>query len=433
MCRNPVGEGANRTRSMGSFSITWGDSVAALPSNKRYAEISRQALEPLQGDRSSAGEGRRRGALRISARFASARERALTYESKSSAVSWCGPAKSLSRSATSLLADRVGPSWMPTPWVWNNDRSAVTMTRLVDWPFSTTSNRYERALCCCSNPKYLTSIASPFGSGRPARSGRGVNSYTSVVGSTGGEPSGPAFGVSSDGTLSDELARFCFRWIRRAALSFCRSKRRISFWRFLKVSICSGHGADLGTASTARPCRSILPAGLPPPPSPALRTTGVATAPAFILRARLVHVERATFQAGTVQRRDCPIRLGGIRHLDESEAARTPSVSVGHQVHTIDLAVRLEKRSHRRLGCGKIQIAYEDVFHVLAPSVFQLCGLDEADQNGQALAGLLKGTIMVSCPASLLQSNCPRRIAYRTKAIESVLRDRRCFGSDDLA
>ena len=34
-----------------------------------------QALEPLQGDRSSAGEGRHRGVLRISARLASARER----------------------------------------------------------------------------------------------------------------------------------------------------------------------------------------------------------------------------------------------------------------------------------------------------------------------------------------------------------------------
>jgi hypothetical protein len=39
--------------------------------------------------------------LRMSARLASARERAFTYESKSSLVSSCAPAKSLSRSATS--------------------------------------------------------------------------------------------------------------------------------------------------------------------------------------------------------------------------------------------------------------------------------------------------------------------------------------------
>ena len=41
-----------------------------------------QALEPLQGDRSCAGEGRRRGALCISGRLASARERALTYAAR---------------------------------------------------------------------------------------------------------------------------------------------------------------------------------------------------------------------------------------------------------------------------------------------------------------------------------------------------------------
>ena len=41
-----------------------------------------RALEPLQGDRSSAGEGRRRGVLRISARLASARERAFTYAAR---------------------------------------------------------------------------------------------------------------------------------------------------------------------------------------------------------------------------------------------------------------------------------------------------------------------------------------------------------------
>src|SRR5215469_15159988 len=66
-----------------------------------------QALEPLQGDRSPAGEGRRRGALRISARLAS-RERAFTDESKSSPVSSCAPAKSLSRSIV-LCVDEKKP------------------------------------------------------------------------------------------------------------------------------------------------------------------------------------------------------------------------------------------------------------------------------------------------------------------------------------
>src|SRR5262249_20491437 len=102
-----------------------------------------------------------------------------------------------------------------------------------------------------------------------------------------------------------------------------------------------------------------------PPLTPAaLGAARESTAPAFSLRTRLVYVERATFHVGAIQRRNCSIRLGRIRHFDESEAARTPGVSIRHQVHTIHLSVPLEKRSHRRLGSGKIQIAYKDVLHV---------------------------------------------------------------------
>ena len=116
----------------------------------------------------------------------------------------------------------------------------------------------------------------------------------------------------------------------------------------------------------AQPCRYTLPAGLSTLTPAALGASRESTAPTFRLRTRLVHVEQATFKVGAIQSRDCPIRLGRIRHLDESEAARMPRVTVRHQVHTTDFSVCLEKRSHRRLGCGKIQIAYVDVFHVPA-------------------------------------------------------------------
>src|SRR5262249_15507105 len=86
------------------------------------------------------------------------------------------------------------------------------------------------------------------------------------------------------------------------------------------------------------------------------------TPPTFGLRPYLVHVERATFQVGAIQRRDCPIRLGGIRHLDESEAARTIAVSVRYHVQTSHFSVRLEKRSHRRLGCGKSKLPTKMLF-----------------------------------------------------------------------
>jgi len=71
--------------------------------------------EPLQGDCSSVREGRRRGALRIAARFAFSSERALAYPRKSSAVSSWAPAKFLSKSALSLPAQSDGPSWITTP------------------------------------------------------------------------------------------------------------------------------------------------------------------------------------------------------------------------------------------------------------------------------------------------------------------------------
>ena len=151
------------------------------------------------------------------------------------------------------------------------------------------------------------------------------------------------------------------------------------------------------------PCRAdiSLPAGLSPLTPAALRSARESTAPTLSLRTSLVYVECATVQVGSMQRRNCLLRLGRIRHLDESEAARPPSLSILYHIHMIHFSVRLEKRSQRRIGCGKIQIAYEDVFHVLAHSVFQLCGLDEADRNGQALAGLLKGTTIIPLRAIL--------------------------------
>jgi len=126
-----------------------------------------------------------------------------------------------------------------------------------------------------------------------------------VVGSTVGEESGSAFAVSSDDVPSSDAARFCFRWIRRAALSLCRSSRRISFWRLLKVSI-SLITAPAGTATFAQSRRYTLPAGLPSLTPASLGAARESAAATFSLRTRLVEVERATFQIGAIQSRNCP-------------------------------------------------------------------------------------------------------------------------------
>jgi hypothetical protein len=51
-------------------------------------------------------------------------------------------------------------------------KSALTVRRLVGWPSSVPSNRYERAFCCWSNPKYLTCMSPPRSRANQARHSR---------------------------------------------------------------------------------------------------------------------------------------------------------------------------------------------------------------------------------------------------------------------
>src|SRR5215469_8600398 len=119
--------------------------------------------------------------------------------------------------------------------------------------------------------------------------------------------------------------------------------------------VASAFGAPLQPQTpTATIAQATLPAGLPSLTPAALGSARESAAPTFSLRARLVNVERAASRVGAIQSRNRSIRLGRVRHLDESEAARTPGVAVRDQVHTIHLSVRLEKRSHRGFGGGKI-------------------------------------------------------------------------------
>ena len=109
------------------------------------------------------------------------------------------------------------------------------------------------------------------------------------------------------------------------------------------------------------------------------------------LRPRLVHDQGKAFEIGAIQASYGLIGLMGIAHCDKCETARAASVAVLHQIDSINGSILLEKRAYRRIGSRKIQIAYENILHVIALSVFQLCGQDEADQDSHALAGLSKG------------------------------------------
>jgi hypothetical protein len=109
------------------------------------------------------------------------------------------------------------------------------------------------------------------------------------------------------------------------------------------------------------------------------------------LRPRLVHDQGKAFKIDAIQACYGLIGLMRVAHFDKRETARAAGVAVLHQIDSINGSILLEKRAYRRIGSRKIQIAYENILHAIALSVFQLCGQDEADQDSHALAGLSKG------------------------------------------
>ena len=61
------------------------------------------------------------------------------------------------------------------------------------------------------------------------------------------------------------------------------------------------------------------------------------------LRASLVHAHRAAVQIGAVQLGNRVLRLVGVRHFDEREAAGLSGVTVGHEVDALSTFPNWEK------------------------------------------------------------------------------------------
>jgi hypothetical protein len=116
---------------------------------------------------------------------------------------------------------------------------------------------------------------------------------------------------------------------------------------------------------------------------PAIAALATASA-AFGLGTRFVDVERPSVEVGAVQSCDGLVGLAVVRHFDKCEAARSAGITISYDIHSRNVAVRLEKRADGGI-CGiKIQIAYKNILHSVL-SVFQLCGLDKADLNSAKL------------------------------------------------
>ena len=142
--------------------------------------------------------------------------------------------------------------------------------------------------------------------------------------------------------------------------------------------------AVLGWTASLKGC---LPARLAP-----LTAETAAVSATLDLGTGFIDVQCPAFEIRAVQAGDSPVGFFGLAHLDKRKAAGAAGITIRNQIHTINCSVPLEHGTNRRIGSGKIQVAYKNILHYLLFSVFQLCGQDEADQDSQALAGLSKGT-----------------------------------------
>ena len=120
-----------------------------------------------------------------------------------------------------------------------------------------------------------------------------------------------------------------------------------------------------------------LPAGFSPLPA----LTAARPAPesaALWFRPCLIDIKRAAVEIRAVKCSDGAVGFRGIGHFHEREATGAAGVAVGYKTDAVHGSVRLKERPERTFSCGKIQIAYKDVFHCFL-SVFQLCGRNKAD------------------------------------------------------
>ena len=67
---------------------------------------------------------------------------------------------------------------------------------------------------------------------------------------------------------------------------------------------------------------------------------------------RLIDLQRASPQFGSVQRGDGFIGLAGVRHFNKCEAPRATGFPVGHDADLFDSAMRLENVAQLGLGCA---------------------------------------------------------------------------------
>src|SRR3972149_8233653 len=85
-------------------------------------------------------------------------------------------------------------------------------------------------------------------------------------------------------------------------------------------------------------------------PAPAAAAAAAAAAATVALGSGFVDVQRATAELGAVDAADSRLGGGGVRHLDEGEAARAAGGAVGDDAGAIHLAVSRKDVAELLLG-----------------------------------------------------------------------------------
>src|SRR5262249_20131730 len=88
-----------------------------------------------------------------------------------------------------------------------------------------------------------------------------------------------------------------------------------------------------------------------------------AAAATLALGTSFIDVQSATSKIRAVQAGDGPVGFLGIAHFDKRKAAGAAGITIRDQIDTINCSIPLEHLTHRRIGGGKIQIAYENILH----------------------------------------------------------------------
>jgi hypothetical protein len=87
---------------------------------------------------------------------------------------------------------------------------------------------------------------------------------------------------------------------------------------------------------------------------------------AFGFRTRFIHIQSAAAHLVPVEGGNSLFAVLGIRHFDETEAARTARVAVRHDGYAIDLSVLLKQLAELVFPSVETEIPNEDVFHAKA-------------------------------------------------------------------